>query len=325
MFLEIVIAALLFLKNISQEKDIFSASVLQNPSSWQLVTKDASWSERDAHTLASFNGKIWLIGGVGGVAPDYSKNQSDIWNSENGKEWNLVLSKAPWGEKRAHQSLVFKEKLWVMGGVGKGEVYKNDVWSSEDGINWTLIKAKAEWPERKGFSAVVFKDKIWVIGGVTNQGVVNDVWYSEDGENWKLAVKEAAWSPRYDLAVEAFNGKLWLVGGVAPGEMAETDIWSSEDGINWNLVSEKSVFPARHGHCLLEYNNSLWILGGWSGYYKSYHDVWFSSDGKNWEKIGEAPWTGREDLTCSVFKDSIFVAGGMQSSGVRTNDVWYFK
>ncbi|MEK7664864.1 MAG: hypothetical protein AAB361_01850 [Patescibacteria group bacterium] len=293
---------------------------------WNLVSSGAVFEKRDAHTLNIFKNRLWLFGGVGGTSPDYTKNYSDIWNSENGKDWFLIKDKAPWGPRRAHESVVFKDKIWILGGVTTGEKYLNDIWSSEDGVNWTLVLDKAGWLPRKGFGAVVFDNKIWVMGGVSVNGPENDVWNSENGKDWFLISKHTNWYPRYDLAVETFQGKMWLAGGAFPGEMGDKDVWYSENGKDWTNVGKENIWPGRHGHCLLEFKDYLFIIGGWSGYGHGYNDTRYSKDGIVWNELykdGASLWDGREDLACVNFNDKIFMTGGMKTSGQRTNDVWY--
>jgi len=241
---------------------------------WQEATADAAWQKRDAHTALVFLDKMWILGGVSGNAPDYSKNKSDVWSSENGRDWILVTDDVPWGPRRAHESVVFKNQIFIFGGVTNGEVYLNDVWSSADGRDWLQIQKNAAWTKRKGFGSVVFKDKIWLMGGVDTAGPVNDVWSSEDGINWQRVLKNAPWRQRYDLDLEVFDGKLWLSGGVFPGDMGKNEVWFTEDGINWTPVKD-IPWPGRHGHCFTAYNNYLWIIGGWSGYAQGFNDVWF--------------------------------------------------
>ncbi|MFH1401743.1 MAG: galactose oxidase [Parcubacteria group bacterium] len=302
-----------------KETSVFDPSFLI----WQEATFDALWQKRDAHTALVFSDKIWLLGGVSGNAPDYSKNKSDVWSSEDGKDWILVSENAPWGPRRAHESLVFNNQILILGGVTTGEVYLNDVWSSPDGENWLQIQKKSAWTKRKGFEAVVFKDKIWIMGGVDTSGAVNDVWFSEDGINWQLATDRAKWPPRYDLAVEVFGGKMWLSGGVLPGEMGQKEVWFTEDGTNWELA-EDIPWRGRHGHCFISYNDYLWIIGGWSGFAEGFNDVWFSKDGLLWHKtLADSLWPGREDSACLVFQNKIWFLGGMLTSGLRTNDVWF--
>lgn len=70
-----------------------------------------------------FKNKIWLFGGLGGGtikvgSPEYGEipHKSDIWVSENGRDWQLVTEKAPWGERRSAGVVVFQDKIWLMGG-----------------------------------------------------------------------------------------------------------------------------------------------------------------------------------------------------------------
>ncbi|MBI2053802.1 MAG: hypothetical protein HYT36_00490 [Candidatus Staskawiczbacteria bacterium] len=304
------------------KEEVFEPDLLK----WRPVSFNVPFAKRDAHTLEVFKGKLWLLGGVGGESPDYTKNYSDIWYSENGKDWIQASSKAPWGPRRAHESVVFKDKIWIIGGVTTGERYLNDIWSSEDGINWVEVSNAAEFAPRKGFASVVFDNKIWVLGGVSVKGAENDVWVSENGRDWLLATEHASWPPRYDLAAEMFQNKFWVAGGIFPGEtIARKDVWVSENGRDWTIVSEENAWPGRHGHCLLAFNDYLFIIGGWSGYAHGYNDAWYSKDGIYWRELykdGLALWIGREDLTCAVFGDKILMLGGMETGGQRTNDVW---
>jgi len=310
-----------------EEKDEVIEEKAFNPknSTWRLIAGSAEFSKRDAHNVTVFLDKLWLLGGVGGAAPDYSKNNSDIWNSEDGQKWTLVTDKAPWGPRRAGEVFVFKNKMWLLGGVDAKERYLNDVWYSENGVDWTLAKKNADWLPRKGFGSAVYQEKMWVIGGAATTGVVNDVWYSENGVNWTLATKNAGWKARYDLTTTTFAGKIWMSGGIFPGEMGEKEVWYTEDGINWLKPEGEVSWPGRHGHCFLSYKDYLWIIGGWSGYAHGYNDVWYSKDGAVWKQLyedGNFLWKGREDLECVDFNGKIFMTGGMETGGQRTNDVW---
>lgn len=303
---------------------IFNPAALK----WELAVAAAPWVKRDAHTALVFNDKLWLLGGVGGRSPDYSDNKSDVWASENGKDWRLITANVGWGKRRAHASVVFQNKMWALGGATLGaggniDHFLNDVWFSGDGTNWIQAVSSAPWTPRKGHAAVVFDGKIWLLGGVDSSGVTNDVWFSEDGVNWKLATANAPWPARYDLAVEVFDNKMWLSGG-SSGDMGRTDLWVSSNGIDWREVGEKFNWPGRHGHCFIAFENNLWLIGGWSGFRVGFNDTWFSKDGANWKKTAsDGPWTGREDLTCNIFKNKIWILGGMKTGGDRTNDVWF--
>ncbi|MCX6718214.1 MAG: hypothetical protein NTY81_01230 [Candidatus Staskawiczbacteria bacterium] len=325
-------------KNITEEP----AETLPNPSfhpaslDWEEVVSSAPWEGRDSQAVVVYKNKIWLMGGLDGtkrlISPgnvDYGNapHFSDVWSSEDGKNWQLVLNNAPWGNRRSMAVVDFKGKMWLMGGWGPDIGYRSDVWSSEDGKNWELETKSTAWPAREGHQLLVFQNKIWLIGGVkyTGNQLFNDVWYSDDGVSWKQAVKNAEWSPRWDFAAEVFNNKLWVVGGMAFKDKLYNDVWSSSDGVNWTLANENPPFETRQGFALIDYQNRLWVVSRLNVplYGNGANDVWYSEDGKNWQKTEKDPlWTGREDVGAVVFKNKICIMAGMDKNWTWKNDVW---
>ena len=299
---------------------------------WEEATSSAPWSIRDSHGSVVFKDRMWLFGGIEGGG-EFSGNygdlehKSDIWVSENGTDWQLVREDAPWRKRRSLAMVVFKNKIWLLGGLvqERYQETKNDVWYSEDGEHW-FEAAVAPWSAREGHTVVVFQDKIWVMGGVDffTKEYKNDVWYSEDGINWIETTPSAPWSPRYDHAVAVLKNKMWLLGGLIRGGATESDIWVSENGTDWQLVNEEAVWPTRHGHTAVTFKDRIWIISGWnSNQDKALRDVWCSEDGENWvEATSFAPWLGREDHTSLVFQDKIWILGGMDTNWVWRNDVW---
>lgn len=291
---------------------------------WKQITAQALFAKRDSHSVVVFKNKLWLLGGVGGTASVYKPNYNDIWTSENGKDWTLVLKAAPWPARRSNGVVVFEDRLWIFGGVTDNDKYLNDVWVSDDGISWQQVTANAGWTPRKGLTSLVFNNKIWMMGGIDSENAKNDVWYSENGKDWILATNKAPWSRRIGLIAEVFDNKIWISGGNYINEMGQKDIWNSTDGKTWNFVIN-APWPGRHCHCFTSFNGYLWVIGGWSGYGHGYNDTWYSEDGIDWKQLykdGSAPWKGREDLVCLEYQNKIFMMGGMKSNGERTNDVW---
>jgi len=206
--------------------------------SWHEATSSANWQKRDAHTGITFNGKLWVFGGVrdGSKALSYESHvhESDIWSSSDGITWVLENATASWGKRRAHATTILNDTLYLAGGWVKDDwKFHNDVWSSLDGINWTEVASSTSWSARKGHSLVAFDDKLWLIGGVDNIGALNDVWSSSDGITWELVTEHAPWVARYDQTITSFDGKLWLHGGVVPGLLGRKDIWSTANGKDW--------------------------------------------------------------------------------------------
>jgi hypothetical protein len=98
-----------------------------------------------------------------------------VWSSADGVTWTQAAN-APWSARRDHTSVVFDNRLWVIGGwVSSYGGVHNDVWFSEDGGTWTQATANAPWFARSQHTSVVFDNRLWVIGG-NNGSRFNDMW-----------------------------------------------------------------------------------------------------------------------------------------------------
>jgi N-acetylneuraminic acid mutarotase len=109
-----------------------------------------------------------------------------------------------------HTAVVFGNKLWIIGGNGK-----NDVWYSTDGASWSAATDSAGFLPREGHAAAVFNNQLWVIGGKGSDTTsFNDAWYSIDGTAWQEASAFCGFSPRFSPGAAVFLNKLWIIGGV---------------------------------------------------------------------------------------------------------------
>jgi dihydrofolate reductase len=117
------------------KNDVWSS---EDGSKWtEVKANDSSgFSMRQQHQAVVFDNKIWVIGGNNTENHDYT---NDVWNSADGKTWMPVgklTSSERFSERGEHQAVVFKDKIWVIGGfcypsdsdddICKGA--KNDVW-----------------------------------------------------------------------------------------------------------------------------------------------------------------------------------------------------
>ncbi|MFT3748935.1 MAG: hypothetical protein QM768_11485 [Agriterribacter sp.] len=141
---------------------------------WKLGAEHAEWAPRSSHKAVVLNGKIYLFGG-GVYTPEYNA-YSDVWSSKDGIHWDLITEKAPWHERLWPSVVVYRNRMWIMGGWSGGP-YQNwaDVWYSINGKDWKQLKTRNIWKERHAAAANVFQDKIWITGGNTDP-LVNDVW-----------------------------------------------------------------------------------------------------------------------------------------------------
>ncbi|MCX6841787.1 MAG: PQQ-binding-like beta-propeller repeat protein [candidate division WOR-3 bacterium] len=239
-------------------------------------------------------------------------------------DWTRATAQAGWSGREAHTSVVFDNKMWVLGGRVGSLRMESDVWYSSDGASWTRACSSASWYARFGHTSVVFNNKMWVIGGYDDNGNCrNDVWYSSDGVSWTQATASAGWSGREAHTSVVFDNKMWVMGG-EDGYGTLNDVWYSSDGVSWTQATAGAGWSGRAYHTSVVFNNKMWVIGGghYSGGYQYLNDVWYSSDGANWTRAcSSASWSARAGHTSVVFNNKMGVIGG--HDGAYHNDVWY--
>jgi len=163
----------------SLKNDIWSSA---DGKEWKRETDAAPWSPRAYHAAVVHDGKIWVMGG-GNYVPKYHA-LNDVWCSTDGVKWEQVTDKAPWHPRIWFSSVVYRDRIWVLGGWSNNPS-KNwgDVWYSKNGKDWQQLASKVCWKERHEHSAFVFKDRIWVAGGHA-QPLSREVWSLEVPKDW---------------------------------------------------------------------------------------------------------------------------------------------
>jgi hypothetical protein len=238
---------------------------------WQCATPEAPWTHSDLPMTLVFRDRMWILGGwFNGRLPGHSASNA-VWSSTDGEHWEQVTARAGWSPRLAAGAVVFKDRLWVLGGTedyyfGDERSVKNDVWSSADGKTWRQETAQAPWSPRAYHAAVVHDDKIWVLGGgnyVPTYQALNDVWSSSDGVHWELATRQAPWSPRIWFSAAVYRQRLWVLGGWSK-EPARNwgDVWYSRDGKQWTELRSHTVWKPRHEHSTYVFRDQLWVAGG---------------------------------------------------------------
>jgi len=294
-----------------------------------LLTANAGFSPRGAFTATVFKDKIWVIGGRGPEDLIITQH-NDIWSSEDGENWTLALTRAPFSKRSFLKSIVFKDKLWVIGGFARGLGSKNDVWSSENGIDWDLEIEEANFPPLQNFELLSFKDRLWIIGGQNQFTLQNKVWSSANGINWVEEVVTTPFASR-TTAGEVFNNKLWIVSGFQVTSPNFSDVWSSNNGIDWTLEIENAPFFPKSRHTVTVFSNHLWVIAGsnrnpdpLAADFLS-NTVWDSTDGKNWSNTEDSmPFLERSGHQTVQFNNGILLLGGLSEEGFL-NDAWFLN
>jgi hypothetical protein len=149
---------------------------------WTQATAKAPWAQRAYHGAVVYDNKIWVFGG-GNYRPAYL-GYNDVWSSADGVRWTKVTDHAPWSPRIWFSSVVYKDRIWVLGGWSdKPSVNWNDVWYTADGKHWKELRTKTIWSKRHEQSAYVFQDKLWIVAG-NEWPLVNDVWQIEVSDSW---------------------------------------------------------------------------------------------------------------------------------------------
>jgi hypothetical protein len=259
---------------------------------------------------------------------------------EKSPRWVQVTDNAPWQARDSAGEVVFKDRLWIMGGwFDSYSPPPRDVWSSPDGKNWDLVTKEAPWKYSDLPMTLVFKDRIWIMGGWTNgrlagHGATSEVWSSADGKNWGLATKSAGWSPRIAAGALVFQDRMWILGGTedyyfGDERSLKSDVWSSADGKEWKLETEIAPWSPRAYHAAVVHDGKIFVLdgGNYVPKYEARNDVWSSSDGVRWEQVTEkAPWHERIWFSAVVYRGRIWVLGGWSNNPAKNwGDVWHSR
>ena len=255
--------------------------------SWTRATSDAGWAARRNHSSIVFENKIWVLGGydiINVIQTDIFFN--DVWSSDNGISWTQAKpnNNAGWSRREHHSSVVFDNKIWVLGGWNRINIF-GDVWSSSNGINWTQVTAPTGWSNHVGHTSIVFDNKIWVLGGNDGRNnYKNDVLFSDDGIAWKQATASANWSTRHYHASTVFDNKMWVLGGeigILRNRTRYNDVWFSENGTNWTQATASASWSARYAYTSVAFDNNIWVLGGWEDGNNRLNDIWSSGINNN--------------------------------------------
>lgn len=315
---------------------------------WTQVTPKAAFAPRDGAGALVFRGRMWLLGGWNpGDKRHFPRIcNNEVWSSPDGAAWTLVKPNTfldatfdatrDWEGRHTGGYVVYRDKMWLVGGDANQGHYQSDVWSSADGAAWTLVNKDrpVPWGPRALHHTLVFRDKIWVLGGQTmpafgggEERFYRDIWTTSDGVEWnEVKPVEPHWSPRGMIEGSVVLGdRIWILGGgtydtpTTPKRNYYNDVWSSADGIHWTQHTAAAPWPPRQYHEVAAYDGRMWVAEGYNGNAGGNRkDVWYSSDGVNWYEVPNTPWAPRHAASIYVHAGALWIVAGnnMQS------DVW---
>lgn len=328
---------------------------------WQRLTANIGddWRVRDGNTLtwlpargrfvmvAGWNGEM-VPDGFSTVGPDVyppENTTGEVWSSADGVTWTLDLphGHGQFERRHSHNTVLWNEKLWMIGGDHHQGFYNHDVVSSADGLTWQVELGPGAtpppWSERALQFSGVYDGKLWVAGGqevvgeVETQVIHNDVWSSEDGVHWTQVVEDAPASDTrwagcgaVDGLIE-FNDRMWLVGCArhrddAIGHELYNQVWSTTDGATWTRHADPP-WTGKIWHNVVVWQGRMWALFGYTSGDVVHglpagnaNEVWYSDDGETWQALPfDAPTPGSHAQGIAVTEDALVYAGGNYSFG----------
>ena len=233
----------------------------------------SDWEGRHTAGYVVHADRMWIVGGD----VNQGHYQFDVWNSDDGKKWQLVNADhpVPWGPRALHYTVAHRGKIWIIGGQTvpqfspAEELFYRDIWNSADGVKWDKVQAVEPFWAQRGMigGSAVFLGKIWILGGGTydtpkipSRQFRNDVWSSEDGVHWKEVVSAAPWHPRQYHDVAVWDDRLWVMEGYHVNGGNRNDVWYSADGAEW--FSVKTPWKPRHAASVFVHAGALWMVAG---------------------------------------------------------------
>ncbi len=329
---------------------------------WQRLTAEIApdWRVPDGNTTTWLpsTGRYWMVAGWNGyqepdgfshVAPDavypLQNTTDEVWSSPDGVAWTLEVPHETglFERRHAHNTVLWNDQLWMVGGDTHQGYYNHDVVRSTDGVDWTVVLGPGTtdppWAERALQTIGVYDGRLWMAGGQDLLGPIedytyhNDVWVTEDGTNWTQVAPDR---PASDTVWEGcgvldglveFRGEMWLVGCAweredASGHAMFNDVWSTTDGVSWTRHAEPpwagKIWPN-----VVAWDDRLWILfgytygdaaGGWPA--GNSNEAWYSDDGESWTALGhDVPVPASHAQGVAVTDDALLLAGGNYSFG----------
>lgn len=241
-----------------------------------------------------------------------------------------------WEGRHTAGYVVYKGKMWIVGGDANQGHYQSDVWNSEDGRVWKWVNRDrpVPWGPRVLHYTFVFKNRIWVLGGQTlpqfapaPEAVYRDLWNTTDGIHWeRVTPREPFWPARGMIGGGVvFKNRIWILGGgiydtpAAPARTFYNDVWSSPDGVHWTCHVKSAPWSPRQYHDVAVFDGRMWVLEGWNQ--TNRNDVWHSADGVHWHELPGTPWAPRHAASVFVHDDSLWVVAGNSME----SDVWRLR
>ena len=191
----------------------------------------------------------------------------DIYVTYDMKHWDKISVNSNLPKRFFYHPFVFDNKIWIIGGEDKQNVYA-DIWNSADGIHWNKLKDHAEFGKQGGAQFVHFKGRMYMLS--------NEVWSLPDGLNWQKETHEIVKGEKvFGYAPMVLDNKIWLLGCNRNGQFT-SQVLVSEDGKIWKGMN--APWSPRGGIAATVHKGKIYMTGGKYGGTPNMPDFRYSND-----------------------------------------------
>ncbi|HEY7884797.1 MAG TPA: Ig-like domain-containing protein, partial [Cellvibrionaceae bacterium] len=203
-----------------------------NGVNWEQLTVNNLPISSLSGDVTVFDGKFWAISSTFGDAPS-----NQIWSSEDGIDWKLEVTFAPFAQRKAFTLYTDDENIYMMGGYsGDSTKPYYDIWMSSDGVQWDQVEEDGGYERFLDGKVVRLDGKFYAMGGWGYYFDEPTVYISDNARSWSLLPKTdmIGVGPTYSVAV--FKDRIWTSNATGPGRY----IWTTSNGVNWRVPVDTS-------------------------------------------------------------------------------------
>jgi hypothetical protein len=293
-----------------------SIELLPMPLGWYQFTANAPFKFPEPPLVLKYKNNMWAMA---------SNLMNVVYYSLDGVNWIPATYNVPWQPRSYSAGVVFKDKMWLMGGKAAGGSSLSDVWSSTDGAAWNKETGAAQWSARHSFGCFVLPgvDKMFIVGGIDSAGnCLNDVWSSSDGKQWTQETGQAFQTGRAAFGTAVYNNMVWTVAGLINGDEQKgtptNEVWYSANGAQWTKITKTLSWRERYYPAIAGLTTGLYLCGGIDENRKGINDLNKMNKDQNWSVLPGAPWSDVKVTSGLEYQDSLWcIGGGSQSNRVN--------
>jgi hypothetical protein len=229
----------------------------------------SSWSGGDV-LAASYNGKEWLLSGLGsGPLQSYSANATNHMSlgTFNSTVFTDLSNLIPNQSDAVLYANAWNGLYWLIGGgyLGYGRIFAFDGSSIVD----LTTQAKQAIPSFASVQSIEWNGEYWLIGGIGFLAQYNGHNFVDLTQQLKTALRKRN---LYSVNAIAWNGISWMIGGGTPvGQVTPSQAWiATYDSVGFLDLSSalpSYISNAKQTSSTLTITalNEFWIIGGYAG------------------------------------------------------------